>query len=109
MCQALGLLLTELVNGLFNEFKVLIKHGVEAGKTLFGEIRERLARVIDLVVKKIPDAGQMFQGGVSGFMSNLLTFLINSFLHRKALSSPIREGLLGLFRAFKMIFFRPRI
>ena len=109
MCQALGLLLTELVNGLFNEFKVLIKHGVEAGKTLFGEIRERLARVIDLVVKKIPDAvSQMFQGGVSGFMSNLLTFLINSFLSTaKRFVTVIREGLLGLFRAFKMIFFPP--
>ena len=108
--QALGLLLTELVNGLFNEFKVLIKQGVEGGKTLFEEIRERLARVIELVVKKIPDAvGQMFQGGVSGFMSNLLTFLINSFLSTaKRFVTVIREGLLGLFRAFKMIFFTPK-
>lgn len=108
--QALGLLLTELVNGLFNEFKVLIKQGVAAGKTLFEEIRERLAHVIELVVKKIPDAvGQMFQGGVSGFMSNLLTFLINSFLSTaKRFVTVIREGLLGLFRAFKMIFFPPK-
>ncbi|SDR91441.1 hypothetical protein [Pseudomonas oryzae] len=110
MRQALGLLLTELVNGLFNEFKVLIKQGVEAGKTLFEEIRQRLARVIQSVVKKIPDAvGQMFQGGVSGFMSNLLTFLINNFLSTaKRFVTVIREGLLGLFRAFKMIFFPPK-
>ncbi len=110
MRQALGLLLTELVNGLFNEFKVLIKQGVEAGKTLFEEIRQRLARVIESVVKKIPDAvGQMFQGGVSGFMSNLLTFLINNFLSTaKRFVTVIREGLLGLFRAFKMIFFPPK-
>ena len=108
--QALGLLLTELVNGLFNEFKMLIKQGVELGKTLFEEIRERLARVIESVVKKIPDAvGQMFQGGVSGFMSNLLTFLINNFLSTaKRFVTVIREGLLGLFRAFKMIFFPPK-
>ncbi|WP_312726653.1 hypothetical protein [Stutzerimonas kunmingensis] len=110
MRQALGLLLTELVNGLFNEFKVLIKQGVEAGKTLFEEIRQRLARVIESVVKKIPDAvGQMFQGGVSGFMSNLLTFLINNFLSTaKRFVTVIREGLLGLFRAFKMIFLPPK-
>ncbi|THG82313.1 hypothetical protein E5198_09410 [Pseudomonas sp. A-1] len=110
MRQALGLLLTELVNGLFNEFKVLIKQGVEAGKTLFEEIRQRLARVIESVVKKIPDAvGQMFQGGISGFMSNLLTFLINNFLSTaKRFVTVIREGLLGLFRAFKMIFFPPK-
>lgn len=108
--QALGLLLTELVNGLFNEFKVLIKQGVDAGKTLFEDIRERLARIIRSVAKKIPDAlGQMFQGGVSGFMSNLLTFLINNFLSTaKRFVTMIREGLLGLFRAFKMIFFPPK-
>lgn len=108
--QALGLLLTELVNGLFNEFKVLIQQGVEAGKTLFEEIRQRLARVIQSVAKKIPDAvGQMFQGGVSGFMSNLLTFLINNFLSTaKRFVTMIREGLIGLFRAFKMIFFPPK-
>ncbi len=108
--QALGLLLTELVNGLFNEFKVLIKQGIEAGKSLFEEVRERLTRIINSVVKKIPDAlGQMFQGGVSGFMSNLLTFLINSFLSTaKRFVTIIREGILGLFRAFKMIFFPPK-
>jgi len=110
MRQALGLLLTELVNGLFNEFKVLIKQGVETGKTLFEEIRQRLARVIQAVVKKIPDAvGQLFQGGVSGFMSNLLTFLINNFLSTaKRFVTVIREGLLSLFRAFKMILFPPK-
>lgn len=110
MRQALGLLLTELVNGLFNEFKVLIQHGVKLGKTLFEEIRQRLMRVIASVIKKIPDAvGQMFQGGVSGFMSNLLTFLLNNFLSTaKRFVTMIREGLLGLFRAFKMIFFPPK-
>lgn len=110
MRQALGMLLTELVNGLFNEFKVLVKQGVEAGKTLFEEVRQRLARVIESVVKKIPAAvEQMFQGGVSGFMSNLLTFLINNFLSTaKRFVTVIREGLLGLFRAFKMIMFPPK-
>ena len=109
MRQALGLPLTELVNGLFNEFKVLFKHGLEFGKTLFEEIRERLSKVIKSVVAKLPDAvGQMFQGGVSGFISNLLTFLINNFLSTaKRFVTVIREGLLGLFR-FKMIFFPPQ-
>lgn len=107
--QALGLLLTELVNGLFNEVKVLIQHGVTAGKTLFAEVRERLARVIAATVRKIPDAvSQLFQGGVSGFMSNLLTFVLNNFFSTaKRFVTVIREGLLGLFGAFKMIFFPP--
>lgn len=107
--QALGMLLTELVNGLFTEFNLLIKHGVEQGGTLFDEIRARLAKVIAAVVKKVPDAlGQLFQGGVSGFMSNLLTFVLNSFFSTaKRFVTVIREGLMGLFRAFKMIFFPP--
>lgn len=108
--QALGVLLTELVNGLFNEFKLMLKHGVEQGSTLFEEIRARLAKVIAAVVKKVPDAvGQLFAGGVSGFMSNLLTFVLNSFFSTaKRFVTVIREGLLGLFRAFKMIFFPPQ-
>lgn len=108
--QALGMLLTELVNGVFNEFKLMIKHGVEQGSTLFEEIRARLAKVIAAVVKKVPDAiGQLFEGGVSGFMSNLLTFVLNSFFSTaKRFVTVIREGLIGLFRAFKMIFFPPK-
>jgi hypothetical protein len=107
--QALGILLTELVNGLFNEFKLLIRHGVEIGKTLIQEITERLKKVAISVAKKIPDAlSQGLQGGVSGFVSNLLTFLINTFLSTaKQFVTVIREGLLGLYRAFKMIFFPP--
>lgn len=100
--QSLGLLLTELVNGLFNEFKVLIKAGVEAGKTLFEEIKERLQRVIASVVKKIPAAAsQAFQGGVSGFMSNLITFLINNFLYGQALRYHHPRGAAGSGQGFQ--------
>lgn len=108
--QALGVLLTELVNGLFNEFKILIKQGVELGKTIFQEIHERLTRVVDSVVKKVPDAiGQFFAGGISGFMTNLLTFLINNFITTaKRFVTMIREGFLGIIRAIKMIFFPPK-
>lgn len=107
--QALGVLLAELVNALFNEILALIKHGVEFGKSLFEEIRERLGRIVESIAKKLPDAvSQMFEGGVSGFMSNLLTFLLNNFLTTaKRFVTAIREGLLGLFKAFKMIFFPP--
>jgi hypothetical protein len=105
--QSMGVLLTELVNGLFNEIKTLIKHGVEAGKSLLEEIRDRLFKVIQLVAKKIPDAAaQLFQGGISGFMSNLLTFVLNSFLSTsKRFVTAIREGLIGLFKAIKTILF----
>lgn len=108
--QSLGVLLTELVNGLFNEFKVLIKAGVSAGKSLFEEIKDRLQRVIASVIKKVPNAAsQALQGGVSGFMSNLITFLINNFLSTaKRFVTIIRDGLLGLVKAMKMIMFPPK-
>ncbi|WP_110649537.1 hypothetical protein [Salinicola peritrichatus] len=78
--QAMGVLLTELVNALFNEVKALIRHGIEAGKNLIDEIGQRLKRVAERVAHKAPEAlSQMIQGGVSGFVSNLLTFLINNF------------------------------
>lgn len=62
------------------------------------------------MAKKAPDAlSQLFQGGISGFMSNLLTFLVNNFLSTaKRFVRVIREGLISLFRAFKMIFFPPK-
>lgn len=108
--QALGVLLVELVNGVYNEFKILIKAGVKAGKTLFQEIKERLQQVVVSVIKKIPDAiSQFFHGGISGFMSNLITFLINQFISTaKRFVAVIREGLLSLFKAFKMIMFPPK-
>lgn len=108
--QAMGVLLTELVNGLFIEIKYLIKEGLAAGKTLLDELRERLFKVMQAVAKKIPDAtAQLFQGGFSGFVSNLLTFLLNSFVSTGArIVAAIRESLLGLLKAFKVILFPPK-
>lgn len=108
--QAMGLMLTELVNGLFNETKLLIREGVSPEKSLFKDISERFARVFKQVSQKLPDAiSQMFQGGVNGFMSNLLTFFINRFVTTaKKVVRMIREGLLGLVKAFKLILFPPK-
>ena len=108
--QAMGVMLTELVNGLFNETKQLVREGANPDKSLFQDISERFSRVFKAVSKKIPDAtAQMFQGGVSGFMSNLLTFFINHFVTTaRRVTRIIREGLLGLVKAFKVILFPPK-
>ncbi|MQA19492.1 hypothetical protein [Rugamonas rivuli] len=107
--QAMGLLLTELVNALFTELKALIRHGFEVGKSVFREIGERLQKVGASVAAKLPDAlSALLDGGVSGFLSNLLTFVINSFITTGArLVRVIREGLIGLFKAFKMLVMPP--
>ena len=110
MRQALGVLLTELVKGLFNETKHLVKEGFSLDKSIFQEISERLKKVLRSVASRIPDAiSQLFQGGISGFMSNLLTFLINNLVKTaKRVTTIIREGLLGLVKAFKTILFPPK-
>jgi hypothetical protein len=105
--QALGFLLTELVNQLFNEIKDLYKQGVASGKALLQELKLRAKKIIDAVVKKLPGAlNQVFEGGLSGFASNLITFLINTFITTaKNVVRIIREGLISLFKAIKMILF----
>lgn len=76
--EGLGVLLVELVKGLFSEFVQLFKKGVEAGKSLLEEMTSRLKKVLTSVIKKIPDAlDAAIKGGISGFFSNLVTFLIN--------------------------------
>lgn len=108
--QSMGLLLTELVNGLFNEIKHLIINGIEAGKTLIEDVIARFKRVMQNVASRFKDAMQAFlEGGISGFMSNLLTFLINNLVSTsKKVVRMIREGLLGLYKALKMLFFPPK-
>lgn len=105
--QALGMLLTELVNQLFNEIKDLYRQGVASGKTLLQELKLRAKKIIDALIKKLPDAlNQVFEGGLSGFASNLITFLINTFITTaKNIVKIIREGLISLFKAIKMILF----
>lgn len=107
--QSMGLLLTELVNGLFNEIKQLIKYGVEAGKSLIEDVIARLKRVAQRVSSRFKDAMKaFFEGGLSGFISNLLTFLINNLISTaKKFVRMIREGLIGLYKGLKMIFFPP--
>ena len=47
--------------------------------------------------------------GVSGFLSNLLTFIINNFISTaKRIVTIIRESLLGIYQAFKILFFPPQ-
>jgi hypothetical protein len=107
--QSLGVLLTELVNGLFTEFKIMFKEGFVFARSVIDEIRERLGRVAASVAKKLPEAfSALLEGGVSGFLSNLLTFVINSFVTTGGkLVRIVRDGLLGILKAFKIIAFPP--
>lgn len=108
--EGLGVLLVELVKGLFNEFVQLFKKGVEAGESLLKEMTARLKKVLTSVMKKIPDAlDATVKGSISGFFSNLVTFLINNFISTaKRFVTMLRTSFSGLMRAFKLIFFPPK-
>ncbi len=108
--QAIGILLVELVNGLFNDLRELIRSGVELGEELLKDIGRRLKKLAASVARKLPSAlWQGVQGGLSGFVSNLVTFLLNNFVSTaKRFVTAIRESLLGLVKALKMVFFPPK-
>ena len=105
--QGLGILLVELVNGLFHEVKAMIEKGFELSKALIAEIGERLARVLKSTLAKIPDAiGAVLAGGATGILSNLVTFAINiAITTGQRLVRIIREGLFDMLRAFKTMAF----
>lgn len=108
--QALGILLTKVVNIVFREVKFYIREGIEFTSQTISDIRNRLLSEIKGLLKEIPEIlSSALEGGISGFVSNLLTFLLNSvFSTVKKLVTVIREGLVGIYKAIKIIFFPPK-
>lgn len=102
--QALGFILHEFVNGSFVEVKILIKkHDNQAN--FIDRLITSLKRVVNRVIGKFKNIfNQMVESGFQGFMSNLLTFFINSFITTsKKIVTLIRESLKSLSRAFELL------
>ncbi|WP_107947300.1 hypothetical protein [Shewanella baltica] len=97
--QALGVLLFEFVNGIFVEWPPFKEPG------FIDRLIAAFKRVANRVINKLGSAlDAAIQGGVQGFVSNLLTFIINSVVTTSAkVVTIIREGMKGLWEAFKMI------
>lgn len=106
--QALGVLLYELVNGLFIEFKQLWHTYKEPG--FIDRLIAAFKRVANRVINKLGSAlDAAIQGGIQGFVSNLLTFFINSVITTSAkVVTIIREGMKGLWQAIKMMVNPPK-
>lgn len=104
MRQALGVLLHEFANGSFVEIKTLLK-GRCTDENLIDRLVSSLKRVMDRVIKKLKVAlDAAFQGGLQGFISNLLTFLINNLITTsKKIVTIIRESMQSLWRAIKLM------
>jgi hypothetical protein len=102
--RALGVLLQEFVNQSFVEVKRLISNG-DAIKNFLDEIGQSLKAVGKRVVAKLRDVlNALVSGGIEGFVSTLITFLINNFITTASkVVTLIRESVRSLWRAIKMI------
>lgn len=102
--QALGVLLHEFVNGSFVELKLLLKDR-DSAESFIDRLIVSLKRVTERVIengRQVLDA--VVHGGVQGFASNLLTFMINNLVTTsKKVVSMIRESMRSLWRAIKLI------
>jgi hypothetical protein len=106
--QALGVVLYEFFQGVFDEFVDIYHNGLAESikdDTFVEDMRNRYQRVAERISSRWKDVLDAFHGGlVSGFLSNLVTVIINSFLTTsKRIVRVIREGFYSLVKAIKII------
>lgn len=106
--QAIGLMLRELVIGIFDEAKDIFNNGLKGGRvdeSFFRVTKERLERISQKILVKWKDVVKAFgQGSISGFFSNIITVVINTFFTTvKNGVRIIREGLFSLLQAIKIL------
>ncbi|OHD96451.1 MAG: lactate permease [Sulfurimonas sp. RIFCSPHIGHO2_12_FULL_36_9] len=112
MQQAIGLVMTEFFTALFDEILDIYKNGFSSGfddEKFFSVLKERLHNIAEKLIVKWKEVAIAFKDGfISGFISNLVTTVINMFVTTgKRLVRIIREGMFSLFRAIKLLLFPP--
>lgn len=110
--QALGLFLQELITAFFSQAKDIYKNSFKKNPddTFFETVLLRLKEVADSVVSKWKQIYEAFkEGAVSGFISNLVTTLINLWKTTyKRVVRMIREGIMSLIKAVRFIMNSPK-
>lgn len=113
MQQALGVVLKEFTESVFDEISDIYKNGYKGKNrvdhSFFSVLKERLLRISNNVLNKWKEVVLAFKEGfVSGLLSNLITIIINMFVRTsKRVVRIIREGIFSLFRAIKLLFNPP--
>ena len=109
--QSIGVLMEEFVRAAFSEVKDAWKHGFKEklDDTFFDALKVRLMRIAERVQSRWKDALVAFKDGfISGFLSNLVTVIINIFKTTAGrMGRIIREGFMSLCRAIKMLVLPP--
>jgi len=113
MQQALGLIITEFFAAVFDEILDIYKNGYSTNfedDRFFIVLKERLKRIAIRIKDKWKDVAMAFKDGfLSGFISNLVTVVINAFVTTgKRVVRIIREGIYSLFKAAKILIFPPK-
>lgn len=108
--EVLGLLLKEFVEGVFTEIKTIKAKKENNKKNLIDQFKESVSNIVTKLRSKWKDFLSVFKDGfISGFFSNLITVVVNMFITTvKRIVKIIREGILSLFKAIKLIVNPPK-
>ncbi|MGE6993777.1 hypothetical protein ACQKIK_10250 [Pseudomonas sp. NPDC047961] len=106
---AIGVVLVEFFSASFDEIGDWYRNG-SSTRSVRRELRIRLGRITGRIVARWKDAlAAAGTGFLAGFLSNLVTVLINAFLTTaKRAVRMIREGTLSLIEAGKTLLLRPQ-
>lgn len=107
--QALGLALVEFLAATMDELRDLYREGRQED-SLLSEAGTRMRRVVERVVGKWqPILRVLGEGFLSGLFSGIVTTLINTMVTTASrVVRMIREGLLSLLHAIRLLWLRPK-
>ncbi len=103
--SAIGVILRELVAGLFEEIRATFKNKGESLKEIFVRFKERLQKILANIKAKWKDIiGGSIEAGIMAFCSNIVVFVINLFFTTlKRVVSVIRAGFVSIVQAAKIL------
>jgi hypothetical protein len=103
--QVLGLLLKDLIEGLVQDVRHLMRVGIDDMKALAEMVQARIRRTYEKVCVKWSEyLKEGVSAGLSGFLSNLVTLIINAVITTvKNVVRIIREAVLSIVRAIKVV------
>ena len=103
--QVMGLIIADLAGGVIQDIRVVARNGLRSGRELTAVLRNRLEQTKARVLEKWADyLKEGASAGLSGFVSTLLTLLINSLVTTaRNVVTIIREGTLATVRSIKAI------
>lgn len=103
--SAIGVILRELVAGLFEEIRATFKNKGKSLKEIFVRFKERLQKILANIKAKWKDIlGGSIEKGIMAFCSNIVVFVINLFFTTlKRVVSVICAGFVSIVQAAKIL------